>query len=207
MVDGEDDGGGRGWEATRARALALVAEARCWRDAGEALTPSWLASGAAWLAEAAAGWEALHAEVPPTRRYRSIAASPDLECWLIAWPPGGRLQLHDHGGAAGALQVVSGTLHESGAVAAPAGPDGRRRLERPLRTRVLGAGSGVSFASSYVHDVVGAPGGLATSVHVYSAAVGPMRFWAASRGMLVPAPPEPPDAAEVVEGPTAALAR
>jgi Cysteine dioxygenase type I len=30
------------------------------------------------------------------------------EAWVICWPSGGLLDLHDHGGSAGAFSVVSG---------------------------------------------------------------------------------------------------
>ena len=105
------------------------------------------------------------AAAPEERTYRALVASPHLEGRLIAWPAGGRLDLHDHGGASGALRVVGGELLEQ--FGTPGGA---------LRTRRIGAGQGVSFGPSYVHDVANPGGPLATSVHLYSAAERSMAF-------------------------------
>ena len=52
-------------------------------------------------------------EVPTERRYQRVLATPDYEAWVICWPSGGSLDLHDHGGSAGAFSVVSGELDEA----------------------------------------------------------------------------------------------
>ena len=30
------------------------------------------------------------------RTWRLVARTPDFDAWLIAWPRGGRVELHDH---------------------------------------------------------------------------------------------------------------
>src|ERR1700734_3693488 len=48
-----------------------------------------------------------------TRRvYELIAASEGFEAWVIGWPPGGAIELHDHGESSGAVVVVDGELVE-----------------------------------------------------------------------------------------------
>ena len=31
------------------------------------------------------------------RSWRLVARTPDFDAWLIAWPTGGKVELHDHG--------------------------------------------------------------------------------------------------------------
>ena len=85
------------------------------RAAQRALHPSNRQVGADVLSAIAAGlaavtvpWELGDAEVPTERRYQRILATPAYEAWVICWPVGGSLDLHDHGGSAGAFTVVSG---------------------------------------------------------------------------------------------------
>ena len=42
------------------------------------------------------------------RTWRLVAQTPDFDAWLIAWPSGGKIDLHDHGNSTGALSVISG---------------------------------------------------------------------------------------------------
>ena len=49
------------------------------------------------------------------RRPEELGGGPrveEFEAWLIAWPPGGRVQFHDHGGSGGSVLVLDGALHE-----------------------------------------------------------------------------------------------
>lgn len=160
---------------------------------GRTLDPTWLDSAAGWLAEVVPSWRArptreassrapslsdTFGAEPDSRTYRLITSSRHLEAWLICWPRGGRLELHDHGGACGALRVVEGALSE-------------RYVPGPrlaARRRRLLAGQGISFDADYAHDVANQDGPTATSVHVYSAAVRPMAYYRLDdTGMLVPA--------------------
>ena len=135
--------------------------------ASHAIDPAWLGSAAGWLAQVAPRWEDVTGEVPTGRQYRLIASSLYVEAWLICWPSGGHLELHDHGGACGAMQVVGGALPEQFVA--------DRRL--PARRRHLQAGQSISFDADYAHDVVNLGDPTATSVHVYSSAARPMAYY------------------------------
>ncbi|MDQ2729203.1 MAG: cysteine dioxygenase family protein [Actinomycetota bacterium] len=165
-----------GWEQTERRGRGLAEEANAAVRSGRPLAPAWLDSAAGWLAEVAPVWPDLTDGVPAGRQYRLIASSPHLEAWLICWPSAGRLELHDHGGAGGALRVLGGSLTEQ-FVADRSHPARRRRLE---------AGQGISFDADYVHDVVNLDAEMATSVHVYSSPGRPMGYYRLSEaGMLM----------------------
>ncbi|HXQ44373.1 MAG TPA: hypothetical protein VN816_07020 [Acidimicrobiales bacterium] len=47
------------------------------------------------------------------RRWELLAASDAFEAWVIGWPPGGAIALHDHGQSAGAVVVAGGELVET----------------------------------------------------------------------------------------------
>src|SRR4051794_23402743 len=49
---------------------------------------------------------------PGERWYTPLAVAAGFEGWLITWPAGARLALHDHGVAGGTLVVVEGELTE-----------------------------------------------------------------------------------------------
>jgi hypothetical protein len=166
---------GRRWQELERRGRVLVAEAACKVGDEQPIGVDWLASASRWLAAASfGGWEELVGPLPRQRSYRRIVASPHLEAWMILWPEGGRLQLHDHGGASGALTVVTGALDEEYLA------DGRA----PGQHRVIAASEGVSFDGRYVHDVHNVRPQPATSVHVYSSASRPMGFYDFDGGSL-----------------------
>ena len=93
------------------------------------------------------------------RGYARLLHTDAYEAWLIAWAPGGSLDLHDHGGSAGEVVVVEGELlerytdrrfrrppphppHPGRPVPRHRSDAGPRRVEpwsgdRPLRPRVL----------------------------------------------------------------------
>ena len=89
--------------------------------------------------------------------------------WLITWAPGTKLELHDHGDAAGSLAVVSGTLTEQFR---------HRRRAEPLATRHLATGSLVSFDADHVHEVANTGFEPAVSIHVYAPSLEGMTFYA-----------------------------
>ncbi len=95
-----------------------------------------------------------------------IELTDSYEVWAIHWPASGHLELHDHGGLAGALYVMEGALEESRFVA-PAS----------LVRRSITAGHGVEIAPSCLHDVINTGPALATSVHVYSPPLSHMNFY------------------------------
>lgn len=108
------------------------------------------------------------------RSWRLVARTPDFDAWLIAWPSGGRVELHDHGPSRGAVSVISGALVE----AVPRRDDtGRLSLVR----RELHAGTTLGFRAGHVHDVTNESDGHALSLHVYSPALTAMTFYEVAR--------------------------
>ncbi len=108
------------------------------------------------------------------RSYELVSLTDDVEVWVIHWPAGGSLQLHDHGGSSGAFWVVGGTLEERYVTD-----------ERSLAHRRIGAASGAGFGPRYVHDVRNGGSVPATSVHAYSPPMPGMTFYRTSPDGLV----------------------
>jgi hypothetical protein len=144
-----------------------------WKQAAvRALHPSRGTVGADVLAAIAAGlasvtvpWELGHDEVPAERRYERVLSTPAYDAWVISWPSGGALDLHDHGGSAGAFSVVAGQLDE-------ATVDGTVTV-----VRTFSAGQTTTFNSTRVHAVVNRGSVVATSVHVYSPPLSSMVYY------------------------------
>jgi hypothetical protein len=108
------------------------------------------------------------------RRYELLELTDQLEIWAIHWPKDQGLELHDHGGSAGALWVVEGTLEEHYVNA-----------DRSLARRSIVYGGGAAFGPTYIHDVVNAQDAPATSVHAYSPPMASMTFYRHKHGGLV----------------------
>jgi hypothetical protein len=100
------------------------------------------------------------------RQYELLELTDELEIWAIHWPQGQGLELHDHGGSAGALWVVAGSLEEH-----------YLEQRRTLAHRSIGAGAGAAFGPAYIHDVVNLQAEPATSVHAYSPPMASMTFY------------------------------
>lgn len=102
------------------------------------------------------------------RGFVRLLETPTHEAWLIAWARTSGLDLHDHGGSAGAIHVVRGRLHEE-----------YTDLDRPhhLRSRQLGPGRSVLVPASRAHEVTNRGPGLALSIHVYSPPITTMTFY------------------------------
>jgi hypothetical protein len=112
------------------------------------------------------------------RSWRLMARTPDFDAWLIAWPSGGKVELHDHGHSTGAVSVISGALVE----AVPWRDDtGRLSLVR----HELREGATLGFGAGHVHDVTNESDGPALSLHVYSPALTTMTFYEVDGGRLV----------------------
>lgn len=167
------------WGDLRQRARALTEETGCGLRGGRMPDPAWLAPATRWLAEAAPDWESLTGDVPTERTWWSMARSPDLDAWLICWPPGVKLAFHDHGGSSGSMWLVDGTLEEMWAAAS----------RGPVRRRHLQAGSGTAFGPGYVHAVANRGTTLVTTVHLYGPPTRPVRdFVLGGGGQLRPVP-------------------
>jgi predicted metal-dependent enzyme (double-stranded beta helix superfamily) len=101
---------------------------------------------------------------PVQRWYHRLAAATDHEVWLLTWLPNQGTDLHDHGGSAGALHVLSGELVEETVAAADGG------LPRTA-VRHLAAGAGRRFGPRHVHRIVNRSNRPAVSIHVYGPAL------------------------------------
>jgi hypothetical protein len=141
------------------------------RDA--ALTPAALLAVARELATERERWLALVEHRADERWFARVAADDDLDVWLIGWDSFQGVELHDHGGAAGVLHVVDGTLQET---SAPRGGPGR------LTEQTLPAGTARAFGADHVHRVVNPSARPATSLHLYSPPLEAMAFYRPSVG-------------------------
>jgi quercetin dioxygenase-like cupin family protein len=108
-------------------------------------------------------------------------STDQYDAWLIGWPPGTGLDLHDHGGSTGAFTVVAGTLHETIAVGAA------------LSTHRLRAGETARFGVGHVHAVRNDGDRPATSVHVYSPPLQSMDFYERGAAGVVSVDHDPGD--------------
>jgi hypothetical protein len=112
-----------------------------------------------------------------TRRWELLAASATFEAWVIGWPPGGTIALHDHGDSAAAVAVAGGQLVETTVT-----DDGDGTVSTSART--MTAGAGWSMASHHVHDVVNNGSHPAVSVHVYAPRLTSMTHYRLDGGVL-----------------------
>ncbi len=98
---------------------------------------------------------------PEGRWYERIHLDDSYEVWVISWLPGQATGFHDHGGSAGAFEVVWGSLLE-------------RRVAGGVTTghvleKLIGAGDSRAFGPRYIHDVRNsATSAVAVSMHAYS---------------------------------------
>jgi cysteine dioxygenase type I len=128
-----------------------------------------------------------------SRRYVRLLETAAYDAWLIAWEPAADLDLHDHGGSAGAFHVVRGRLVE-------VHTDLQQR--HPLETLHLRAGCTRQVTAERVHRVWNPGPGEALSVHVYSPPLASMTFYDDRPGrFLAPLETRPVDGAPEAEGP------
>lgn len=104
------------------------------------------------------------------RQCELMVASDTLEAWVITWPPGGSIELHDHGGSWGAVSVVAGELVETSVAQTYSG-------ELALRTRMLRQDSMIRIADHHLHDIANVSGAEALSVHVYAPRLTSMSYY------------------------------
>jgi len=131
----------------------------------EVLDTDVLTAIAAGLAEVSPPWDLRPGESEHERHYERVLVTPTYEAWVIYWPAGTGLDLHDHGNSAGAFAVVDGQLGET-------------RVEQggPV-ARELSRGDVVSFVAGQVHGVANDSARAATSVHVYSPPISAMNYY------------------------------
>jgi mannose-6-phosphate isomerase-like protein (cupin superfamily) len=119
------------------------------------------------LAEHAAKWRSLAQHRPDERWFLRLDAHEEFDSWLIGWDAHQGVDLHDHGGSAGALYVVEGELLETSG----------RRDRAHLHEQRLIAGTACAFGPGHVHRVVNPTAEVATSLHVYSPPLVSMDFY------------------------------
>jgi hypothetical protein len=121
------------------------------------------------------GFASSAADIPElqglTERTWILLAVTDLfEAWAIGWPPGGKIELHDHGNSSGAVVVAAGSLTESAVRATPEGV-------ALIATRQVDAGQHRTFGPHYVHDLTNDHQEQAVSVHVYGPRLRTMTYY------------------------------
>src|ERR1700734_621756 len=111
------------------------------------------------------------------RRWALLAVSDTFEAWVIGWPPGGTIELHDHGDSAGAVVVVDGELVET-LVA--------HQVDGSVTTtsRRMATGTSWTMGRHHVHDVVNDGSPPALSVHVYGPRLTSMTHYRLDGGTL-----------------------
>ena len=129
------------------------------------LEPEVLAQVAASLVD-----ESRSVPLPPGdhRRWVHLVATEDYDAWLIAWPSGAALGMHDHGGSSAAVRVLVGELEERHCDIDHAAD---------VRVRRLRAGEGVRFGPEHVHALRNDGSIEVLSVHVYSPPLGQMSYF------------------------------
>jgi hypothetical protein len=126
-----------------------------------------LASIAAGLATSVANTE-LRVGNGAEHAFIRLLETEAYEAWLIAWGPSGALDLHNHGGSHGAIQVVCGGLAERYT---------DEPFAEPVRIRRLRPGTGIRIPARRIHEVWNPGPDHSLSVHVYSPPLTEMTFF------------------------------
>jgi Cysteine dioxygenase type I len=102
------------------------------------------------------------------RRYTRLLETALYDAWLIHWSPAADLELHDHGGSQGVVEVVTGRLVET-----------YTDISRchPLRTQIVNRGESLTISATRIHAVSNPGPHDALSVHVYSPPLRDMTFF------------------------------
>jgi Cysteine dioxygenase type I len=132
------------------------------------LDPAELGAVAGRLASFANRWSAMASPHPDRRWFRQLHRDDVHDVWLLGWDQAQGIELHDHGGSAGAFCVVTGRLLEASTDRVT-----RRRVERER----VGLGDVRAFDADHVHDLVNPGPGAAVSIHVYSPPLRAMTFY------------------------------
>jgi hypothetical protein len=112
------------------------------------------------------------------RRWELLASSDTFEAWVIGWPPGGTIDLHDHGDSAGAVVVAEGELLETLVT---------ERFDGSVATtgRRMPTGTSWTMGRRHVHDIVNDGPSPAVSVHVYAPRLTSMTNYRIEGGILL----------------------
>jgi predicted metal-dependent enzyme (double-stranded beta helix superfamily) len=114
---------------------------------------------------------------PVSRWFMCLSDEDDVQVWLLTWLPGQATDLHDHGGASGAIAVVKGSVLERVVTETP--EDGLTESHQ-----TLSAGGGRSFGPHHVHRIVNNGSEPAVTVHVYSPSLLSMTRYEVADGRL-----------------------
>ena len=104
------------------------------------------------------------------RSWVLLAVTDLFEAWAIGWPPGGHIELHDHGRSRGAVVVAVGALTETTVRSTPHGV-------ALIGTHRVAAGEHRCFGPHYVHDLINDGERPAVSVHVYAPRLTSMSYY------------------------------
>jgi Cysteine dioxygenase type I len=104
------------------------------------------------------------------RSWILLAVTDLFEAWAIGWPPGGRIDLHDHGPSNGAVALAVGSLTETSIRVS-------RQGTAVISTRRIRAGQHREFTAGDVHDLNNDGGREAVSVHVYGPRLSSMTYY------------------------------
>jgi predicted metal-dependent enzyme (double-stranded beta helix superfamily) len=119
----------------------------------------------AHVASVERSWRPFVRHDPTRRSYRRLVWTPEHEVWLLCWPPGQLVDVHDHGRSAGAFAVTDGSLREDHVDAG----SWRKLICRPGVVR--------TFPAGHVHAVWN-PGPVpAISLHAYTPPLESMTFY------------------------------
>jgi hypothetical protein len=106
-----------------------------------------------------------------TERSWVLLAVTDLfEAWAIGWPPGGGIELHDHGLSSGAVVVARGILTETSVRSTDCGV-------ALITTHHVETGEHRRFRPRYIHDLLNEQDEPAVSVHVYGPKLTTMSYY------------------------------
>jgi hypothetical protein len=136
-----------------------------------ALSPARLLDVVHGLASDPGPWRSLVRHTPAERWFLRLDADDGFDCWLIGWDSYQGVDLHDHGGSAGAFSVVDGELLETSTRRGGVDTYGEQRIR---------AGAARTFGPGHVHRVVNPSAAVATSLHVYSPPLVSMDFYEAA---------------------------
>lgn len=108
----------------------------------------------------------------PERQSLELRSTPDLQVWLLTWPPGFSTGWHDHGESRGAYATLRGRLTEH-----------TWELGDPAAWYV-GRGESRAYAAGHIHEVRNETTSTALSVHAYAPKLTTMTRYVASHGRL-----------------------
>ena len=135
---------------------------------GDTLAPATLLGVVRELAQERTLWRVLVQHRAEERWFLRLSAHDGFDTWLIGWDSHQGVDLHDHGGSAGAFFVVDGELLETST---------RRARSDEYEEQRIAAGTARAFGPGHVHRVVNPSAAVATSVHVYSPPLVSMDFY------------------------------